>query len=341
MVERAQQKLYLDKVVNVSSAVADEAETSGLTAKDIISDLKFGSDAIFGSSVHSLPTSQDIETITDRSRTENTSIGNLKGGFSINVSSFDADKVKLTETFKYEGVDFRKIRDDKTKEAMRRSCGLAYDDQWQTLGKRERSSRISMIASKGSGYGAPVPILKSNNYDLEAGESSVFDRELAGRSKPRENYAVSKKDKVIINHQKFCQVCGYFDGDLILCLRCPIAVHAHCVGLRKKDVNKMYQCSHHRCTVCNKNNSGAGGVLYPCQSCPNSYCEDCLPKDFKRFLYQCPRFEELEFDSEKRCCYIHCSSQCELVAMKDFGWRPEQKVIPVCPEALDLAGAFH
>ena len=345
MVERAQKKLYLDKVVNVSSAVSGAVDTtsdgSGLTTQDIIADLKFGCDAIFGSDVHCLPTSEDVEIITDRNRTDNTSIGNLKGGVSVKVSSFDTTTSLTDAHARFEGVDFRKIRNEKVKKNQRKSCGLADDDGWEHMGKRQSNSRISMVQGKGTGYGAAaVPVLKSNNYELETGEVSVFDRELAGRVKPRENYAVVKKKQEVINHQHFCQFCGY-GGDLIPCSRCPVAVHAECAGIRADKTNKLWSCSHHRCSLCSKPLAGAGGVLFPCQSCPNSYCEDCLPEDLHRRLGECPRFEDLGFDSTKSFSYIHCSAQCEHVATNDFGWRPDQKKVFSCPEPLDLAEAFH
>jgi len=98
-----------------------------LTTKDMIADLKFGSNAIFGSNVYSLPSEKDIEIITDRSRTEDSSIGNLKGGISMKVSNFDTT-LEMADIHKFEGVDFRKIRDNVSKEAKRKSCGLAYDN---------------------------------------------------------------------------------------------------------------------------------------------------------------------------------------------------------------------
>ena len=85
----------------------------------------------------------------------------------------------------------------------------------------------------------------------------------------------------------------------------------------------------------------AGGLLFPCQSCSLSFCEDCLPNEENgfRILDTCDRFIELGFNSN-HLCYIHCSEKCEEWAKKEFKWSlPSTKRAPT-PTALDLSHAF-
>lgn len=47
--------------------------------------------------------------------------------------------------------------------------------------RAESKRRIVMVSGSQSGYGKTmVPVLKSNNYELNTGERSVFDQEYAG-----------------------------------------------------------------------------------------------------------------------------------------------------------------
>uniref|UniRef100_A0A7S1BKC7 Uncharacterized protein n=1 Tax=Corethron hystrix TaxID=216773 RepID=A0A7S1BKC7_9STRA len=340
IVDRAQKKLFLDKMVNTSSSTRSDNDETGMSVGDIFADLKFGSQAVFGKTGRCLPTEEELEVITDRTRTEDTSIGNLQGGKSEHISEFDAS-TELYDHNNFEGVDFKAIREKQREETRRKTKGLHTSLNSTLDGKRRRKSRITMHATNGSGYGAPVPILASNNYDLESGEVSVFDRELQGREKTREVYCVLKRDVkrtgVHWGSQDMCQVCGD-GGELLLCPRCPVTVHAHCAGV--KNPKDFLCCSHHYCLKCKRGPSAAGGLLFPCQGCPASFCEDCLPANVHRILNECPRFEELGFPSTKTFCYIHCTAQCENVAMLDLGWTPDMKKKPSCPEKLDLYNAF-
>lgn len=116
-------------------------------------------------------------------------------------------------------------------------------------------------------------------------------------------------------------------------------MHQECVGVH--DPKDLLSCPHHRCSKCNKNVQAAGGLLFPCQSCPLSFCEDCLPKDEKgfRILDTCDRFAQLGFDTNL-LCYIHCSEKCEEYAKKEFKWEPKGTESPPAPSALDVSYAF-
>ena len=122
------------------------------------------------------------------------------------------------------------------------------------------------------------------------------------------------------------------------CSRCPCSVHLHCVGLR--DAKHFLACTHHHCSVCFKNRASAGGLLFPCESCPSSFCEDCLPSKGVTFLDRVERFDKLGFDSTTRVVYIHCSPICENYAKQEYGYVPRHETKLKCPDAMDLSDCF-
>jgi hypothetical protein len=355
MFERAQKKLYLDHVVNRGDTTEEDASASGLSGSELLASITFGCNAVFGDSANDLnvlPSWDDIDAITDRSRHEGDSVGLLKGGAARKVSEFDATE-EMTPNQLFGGVDFAAIKeaakiDKKLKipKGTRAIASMWLDEVSVQEGKRERKSRLVMVDGMGSGYGKKsVPILASNNYELNAGESSVFQRELKGQYASGPPVAV-KKDVQTWKHQNFCQMC-YGTGDLVKCTKCPISLHTRCCeGLPESFPRTLPNikttslcCSHHRCTKCTKSLSSSGGVLYSCQSCPNSFCEDCLPSDGVRMLYSCPRFEDLGFHSLQNA-YIHCSKRCEKIATKKLGWNLKNSKNLKCPPEIDVQFAF-
>mmetsp|Transcript_18968 Transcript_18968/g.28621 ORF Transcript_18968/g.28621 Transcript_18968/m.28621 type:complete len:560 (+) Transcript_18968:3-1682(+) len=348
MLERAEKKLLLEMVNRESNTPNDdeEVEVRGLSAAELLDDIKFGSQAVFGSSQHQeLPSIEDIEIITDRKRKESDSVGKLQGNTMQSAEEFDATK-SFSKSQLFGGKDFSTIREEQKAMLKKQIPSNLYGigNLWQEIqqlsSKRNRKNRIDMVAGTGSGYGGAVPVLKSNNYDLENGESSVFDRELKSANKSNFGVVKNKKKNAEFENQDFCQVCGD-GGSLICCPRCPVSLHLSCIGLRNgKD---FLCCTHHRCTQCGKKRESAGGLLYPCSACSNSYCEDCLPNEKEiTFLENHQRFEALGFELDK-AVYILCSNQCRQVAQAEFGYcRPatSKSIERFCPDPLDVSFGF-
>lgn len=134
-----------------------------------------------------------------------------------------------------------------------------------------------------------------------------------------------------------CQVCGD-GGDIVCCPRCPVSVHVHfqCSGVSK--INDFMCCSHHRCVKCNKNTQAAGGLLFACESCPSSYCEDCIPPK-AIFLGESERFKKLGWTT-KNMIYIHCSKACNNIAKTEFGWKKPSRAHHPCPPPMDVSMHF-
>ncbi len=207
MVERAEKKLYMDQMVNSTASTAgagdDIVDEVDVTEKDLVTALQFGCNAVFGDDAdtrNALPTEEDIEIITDRSRTGDHSAGLLKGGVAARTDNFNAEKEYSSST-KFAGIDFQKVRDDMAKKRKRieRLTGVPKSisgiaDDWMKIQnkKRQSKSRLIMVNGIASGYGnAFVPVLAANNYDLQNGEGSVFSRELQNTN--RDDYGVLKK----------------------------------------------------------------------------------------------------------------------------------------------------
>lgn len=342
--ERAQKKLFLDKMVNKDSSL-DKDQFDNIPGKEVMSTLKFGCNAVFGADAkekNTLPTHNEIEIITDRSRTEDYSSGKLQGGALESVSDFKADQ-HFTTTSKLGGIDFKVILEEQKKKAIKiGSLPSNIRDvtaMWREIqnAKRIRTSRLIFIAGKGSGYGkALVPVLAANND----GENSEFQlrQNALKMSTSQGERKKTQKSGVDYGEQSFCQVCGD-GGTLLCCPRCPVCVHLTCAGVQTQ--KEFSCCSHHRCWTCNKNTQEAGGLLFPCQSCAQCFCEDCLPVSNAgfRIIDNCVRFEDLGFVSTG-AVFIHCSSACEYVAIVEFGWEIPSFSPKLCPLDIDVSHAF-
>ena len=82
----------------------------------------------------------------------------------------------------------------------------------------------------------------NNEIDMSSEEGVKDDMERELNVKKSTTKAIQKFD-----HSPYCQHCG--DGGLlILCPRCPVSLHAECIGL--SDPKHFTCCPHHRCNVC-------------------------------------------------------------------------------------------
>lgn len=209
ILERAQKKLYLDRMVMQDGASKNSDEEGG--ESHLLAAIKFGCNAIFGAKANEamkLPTQKDIEMLTDRERTEEYSGGMITGGAAADVKDFDSTKL-MTATTDFGGIDFKAIRREYKKKRCPKDVGHILD-MWRDK-KRERKSRITLISAEGSGYGSKsIPVLQANNYNLEEGERSVLQQELAGQAAARFKDQGRKclKAGVDFENQDECICCG-------------------------------------------------------------------------------------------------------------------------------------
>jgi len=111
----------------------------------------------------------------------------------------------------------------------------------------------------------------------------------------------------------------------------------------RKGFGTMAICSHHKCTACNRSLSASGGFLFPCQSCPRSYCEDCLPVSGTRLIGVSERLLNLGHVGPyvtRNYSYIHCSEICEEIAKREFSWTLLEQSQSTCPPEINFSHAF-
>ena len=129
---------------------------------------------VAGDGINRPPTDEELDGIIDRSRREDDSIGGLMGGASKRADAFDAETAMLNLR-ELQGTVY-----EKSEAKSFTNCKASMSDigaEWAelTAAPRARQSRFSIQHVVGVGA---VNVLKANDYSLEAGESSVWTREL-------------------------------------------------------------------------------------------------------------------------------------------------------------------
>ena len=64
------------------------------------------------------------------------------------------------------------------------------------------------------------------------------------------------------------------------CPMCPATMHLSCVRLaiHGLEPNTRASCPQHKCRICRRSASNAGGLLFKCVDCPTALCYDCVEK---------------------------------------------------------------
>ena len=320
---RAEQKLYLDQMVNRGSTGQAE-EMEALDRSELLSMLKFGADAILKGEPGKPMSVKQIDSLVSV-RDQVNSSGPGDGSTSNSISTLEAVKHSALDfdaeaapdsTFILEGIDYQKLREMSKK---------SFEDiavEWaEANGKRQRKSTTTEVNVKGVGM---VSVRLENQYTMQEGGISVNTKRPrsasgGGSAQPSDGApaaaAAGKKKRKTEEevHHDSCQLC-HDGGDLLCCSFCPVVIHIECLGVKnKKEIERlkrgMYTCPHHRCSICNRSTQGAGGLLFRCEMCPCAFCEDCAPEDME-VLGECDFFVGLGRTHPKQACYIRCSEGC-------------------------------
>lgn len=321
----------------------DDATDGDVDISTIMSALKFGWNACFGADndVHdedadqcaaSYLSDETVDAIIDRTRLSNSSLSGeltdeggegggmasssarqlvgLQEGQEQSASGFE-EAAPLVSIRSFEGEHFSRERKEVTMSDV--------SSQWiidklpgQGGQRRERESRLEQVHVKDVGL---VSVLKLNNYSLEQGEPSVFEKEgKKFRRDPTGSGSGGKKRPRCFENQDHCQRCWNY-GTLVCCNYCPASYHPACDGM-KKVPSFIWSCPHHRgCVTCQRPSSSTG-FLFRCEMCPDAFCEDCLPLDHAFVGRSCDRWEELGFVAPSNACFIHCGADCVAFAAK-------------------------
>ncbi|OCH88895.1 hypothetical protein OBBRIDRAFT_733561 [Obba rivulosa] len=261
MLDRIRRKLFLSvKVMGSSSTPSNDETSSQLKMSELMDILRKGSSA--------LSTTDDGMNLA---RFLNAPISViLEDSRARDQSRSAVIKQREGETLRYED---QKLVEDAEAEERRLLMGVAQvqsrlfegrvikraapnreiAEEWRQLQKRSRTDRI----------------IKVDGMEMIA---DYMGPEVVIAAKP-----AIKRQRRKFESEDWCIHCRD-GGELVLCCSCPRVFHAKCHGLTKVDLKRpQISCSQHSCVGCNRSTSDAGGMLFRCQTCPQAFCEDCLP----------------------------------------------------------------
>ena len=376
IVQRAQKKLFLDSMVNRGSSAQAKAMDEQLQhaqadpdaevpedESEVFTALKFGWNAIFSgeggkdsTDTEKFFSEEDLDRIIDRTRglDENgkllSSAGKEKLGANgekeaaevdqdnvqVNIEEFD-ETTPLYDIRAIEGEIAKNVEVILTsKEKRLKREGI--NERNLESGPRTKRSRLIQEYNEELGM---IDVLRVNNYSLEEGEPSVYEREAVEmKDKKAEAKKKAQLDNMFLanrgrqtagrdyTHQDHCQMC-WDGGSLVCCDYCPMSYHLTCLGIKEKDLPAKFSCPHHACAKCNRSNSMAG-ALFRCEQCYYAYCEDCLPKFGVHYTGESERLSKLGYRRSGSTCYIICSNSCRKHAVEmgeeDVGEDAEEEV---------------
>ncbi|KAF5382406.1 hypothetical protein D9757_009814 [Collybiopsis confluens] len=191
-------------------------------------------------------------------------------------------------------------------------------------------------------------VSKEKKTVIVDGMTFIMDPEEDAASRTKRGPDKSKAVKEEKEWQELCIVCED-GGTVFMCNHCPrgkatiiaciakeilsnddIAFQASCRGLSHSEALKstFLSCDQHAC----RGTTDAGGMLYRdydglfvgatitrCRTCPQAYCEDCLPEPWEPLGETLPELELLNYRSSSSAYFINCAD-CIKKAEKDPIW---------------------
>lgn len=145
-----------------------------------------------------------------------------------------------------------------------------------------------------------------------------------GQSAPEDiSPASKKKSKAKHETEDWCIYCRD-GGDVILCTSCPRVFHPKCHGITKAQLRRlpMISCPQHSCSTCSRSTAEAGGMLFRCQTCPQAFCEDCMPGgEIDAVGEVLPEFVLLGYGATSTAYYIRCHECHEHWEKEPRAWK--------------------
>ncbi|KAG1809082.1 SNF2 family N-terminal domain-containing protein [Suillus subaureus] len=144
-----------------------------------------------------------------------------------------------------------------------------------------------------------------------------------GQSAVRVVPASKKKSKAKHETEDWCVYCRD-GGDVILCTSCPRVFHPKCHGITAAQLRKlpMICCPQHKCSACDRSTAEAGGMLFRCQTCPQAFCEDCMPEgEIDAVGEVLPEFVLLGYGATSTAYYIRCHECHEHWKKEPQAWK--------------------
>ncbi|KAJ3175611.1 hypothetical protein HDU87_006109 [Geranomyces variabilis] len=286
MLGRLQKKLYLSAKVTEDMAdhtVDDSAEPS-FSKGELMSMLRRGARAVTKFDDSDKFLNSTIEHILETSRVKQVQVD-----AEMDVEPEDDFVLEGMEQVKsrlFEGVTVKKGT----------TSAKAIGREWQEMAKRVREERTVMI----DGHA-----VMKNTVGLDDWEACA--------TLSKGHVVPPKRRKRVYAHETCCQKCAAQLPDKVRleCRLCPRSYHAKCAGPQLAVFSKMhgFKCPQHQCKECHKDTASAGGLLFRCQSCPNTYCETCTQwDDIVPIGDVLPELLMLDFTKVTQAFYIRCPS---------------------------------
>ncbi|KAI5479678.1 nucleosome remodeling complex ATPase subunit (Snf2h) [Pseudohyphozyma bogoriensis] len=180
--------------------------------------------------------------------------------------------------------------------AVHKQTNADIRNEWQAMVARSSKSRTIMI----DGHAVMKDTIACGSW--EAVKTITSDPEMVKK------LSNTKKYRSKYGHEDFCIVCKD-GGDVYQCASCPRSCHGPCSGYTESELGAMMSwfCQQHSCTNCGRSTQEAGGLLFRCQTCPQSFCEDCLSQgDIEPVGEVLPEFLVLGMGKRSQAYYIRC-----------------------------------
>lgn len=132
-------------------------------------------------------------------------------------------------------------------------------------------------------------------------------------------------------YQELEQTLAIEQDAMMKCTFCPLNFHTSCASqahlIKKKVANtpSLFLCPHHTCSDCHRSTASSGGLLFRCQGCLTSYCDDCLPADEVEDLERCHRYEKKNHYFSRQSYFILCKECCLQEGIQPMGILGDQK----------------
>jgi len=250
---RLAKKLYLSLKVTTAAtnrrSQSIKPEDDGMpkfTKGELVKLLRSGATAL-GDTMGDTWAEKGIEEIIRSSRERQRQLEDMMFMSEEQVATLEKELLKDSERIRttlFEGKELRRQYKEIT-------------DDWQNLTtKRIRNERTVLI----DGY-------EVNKESLACRDWEAFPTFSANYVPPPK-----KRKRAPFEHQDWCQRCRE-GGEVAVCQGCPRVFHAQCAGYTKKEMAAMWQfyCPQHHCCGCERNTAQAGGMLFRCQTCPNTF----------------------------------------------------------------------
>ena len=336
--------------VNVEEVEEDdeEGDVDKMGADQLLAELRFGADEICNSAATQL-TDADIEELvsrqtglvitsttaaTSKNKNKNTTSSasastsavtttsksvNILANQKLTAKDYAPENQQVVDTRSFQGVFYHKYSGGGGATVAAPPVDVTEETSGRKTTGRNRKNRLVKVKDD---FGVEHDVMVDNLYDLQHGESSVFDKELKGRQQQSQgNRKLAQVAGVDYTNEEFCLKC-WDGGNIVCCDKCPTSFHDKCVApeyrIAKNKVTyrifgNTWMCPHHRCMQCHRNASAVGGLLFRCSECDHCYCEDHLPVD-SVINGRCFRLETTGYILPKQACYIYCSDQCATFA---------------------------